>query len=448
MKNKLLILTILFILPLAIFSQTVSPSETDEFCPVSLITFTVSLGGNHTSDASVSMGTYVTQGFQNTPYYNFATDKTYIVLGVYFSDVNQDQSFTLDYGGSSHHTFTFSKIKSLNSTDYSYLPAPSPSSIFVPTCETANISFSFSKVPWVNVGSVPHSTFGQVDDYKYSLPTGWSINGGTPVSGPTDYRYAGNSVTINTDASNGDGGVVRVKAVNSCNTSFSEGTWVDVPVTRGKPHLTFTSVNTICSSNTFQANGVPGYISNYSWTISAPTAFTLSSTTANPITITKVYPAEATLTLDISGSGCAYTWHYNTTEIIGRSLLAGGVPPISTTLPIYYGPGDEYSVCLGEETTIPFTSGSLNTPTWTEVSHVGSPAPSWNGNNTEVYMYFFNSHSTSIVLQVDATNACGTSSYQFGFASVGCFRGMVENNYLITPNPAKGQVENPQDLNP
>ena len=223
------------------------------------------------------------------------------------------------------------------------------------------------------------------------------------------------------------------------------GPWQAIPVIRAKPPLTFQSVSTICSSAVFQANNVPSWVSAYQWAVNPGTSFTFSNVNANsnPTTISNNGSTVADISLVISNSTCPLNFTYNTAEILnGATKLIGGTPRVTTGLQLYSGIGSENGVCFNVDTYIPcVTEGYTSYPNWSYVSNVGSPQPSWNGTDQDIAILFFRTQQTSLVLQLDASNTCGTSTYQFGFAPITCASPtQAPSNYNISPNPTTGII--------
>lgn len=421
--------------------QSITPLNTNEFCPNVVINFTITAPGTYDL---VQLGAW-NGASVGTRTIDTANGNTIATVDIQFVDQNQTQFVKMQCfrGGNiiNEYIYPFKKIRSLLVYESHSVPSPVLSSINALPCQIQNFSISFNKVTYVNTSETPVLTFGTIDNYEYSLPAGWSINGGTPVTGPTDYRIAGNNVIITSDDHNGITGYVGIRAVNNCSGNLVTGTPMLIPVVRAKPPLTFSASSIVCSSATFTAISVPSWVTNFNWQLTNP-AFTFSSPTTNPTTITNSSSAEGEISLTISNSTCPLTFTYNTSEIIGQSKLVGGTPVVATGLQIYFSPGDENEVCRYTENYIPVTSGFNSNVNWSYVSHSGNPQPSWNGTSSDIYVYFFRTQQTSLVLQLDATNSCGTTSYQFGFKPIDCpsFFATANTSYTISPNPSIGQI--------
>lgn len=441
MKAKLLV--ILALIPFVFYGQTVSPLNTDEYCPLTATNFTFTVAGIY-DYASVSVVTG--NPSISSQSFSYSSGNTLVSATIQFEDWNRTQTIRFSYtlNGNTYNTdFPFKKIRSLYIGDPLSAITPNISSITATPCTSQNFSISFSNVPYVNVSESPKITFGSISGYQYSLPAGWSLNGGTAVSGTTDYRTGTNTATITSDLSNGDNGVVAIRAINNCSSSLNYGPWVTIPISRPKPPLTFNITNPICTSASFQANSVPSWVTNVLWSVTPSVAFSISNQNINPTTIS--VPSGSTygqIQFTISASGCSLSFNYNTHDILQtRDTLFGGTPSVISSLSLYTGSGSENGVCQFQENYIPcVTIGQSSYPTWSLVSYSGSPQPSWNGTDQDIYVYFYNSHQNSLVLQLDATNTCGTTSYQFGFVPVTCAMSIMSSKYNISPNPTTGII--------
>ena len=206
--------------------------------------------------------------------------------------------------------------------------SPNVSAINVDSYGANSFTVSFANLTWKNYTT--NATFGSITDYGYSVPQGWKVNGSTS-SGATDIKYAGNSVTIESDMTH-DGSIV-IAPVNLCAANLGLGQYLkNIPIVRQRPGLTFQSVQFLCTSSFFQANNVPSWVTNYQWYADPSGLFNFFSSTSNPTTVSKNFNGQGKVGLLISGSACPYTFFFNNAEITGAPKLVGGEPTITTSL--------------------------------------------------------------------------------------------------------------------
>lgn len=431
MKRLYLIAACIFILKMA-NSQSISPLQTAEYCPNVEYTFTATITKPYSSMIGVG-SCYVTQ-LPTSPVGNIFTFKGK------FGDANQKQTFQVTHTDGTQANFDFKKIKSLFYGTCS--PISVPAIVTAVPCQIVNIPISFSAVQWITQFE-PLSTacFGTIATYEYQLPNGWSI--GADVSTGNNWIVGGNNATIISDLSTGDGMTIKIRPSNNCGTGLSNGqTPIQILISRPKPPLTFTGGYAVCTSQNFQANNAPSWVSNYTWLVTPSTVFGNTNPTSNPTTVTKLANGEGDIQLTISSSSCPASFVYNTQEITGKPKLVSGAPEVFGNTPpmmIYYGPGDENEVCQYQGTTFDLTYTTNTTVNWSAVSHQGGPWPSWTElSEGDIYVEFFNPTQNTLVLQMDASNTCGITSYQFGFKAIDCALRMAStvNYFKVSPNPA------------
>jgi hypothetical protein len=175
------------------FSQTISPATTTEFCPNVETTFNISVPGTY-DNISVSGGCFIT-----TSPYSITTsggNTTFSFKGK-FIDSNQTQTFTVTSiinGSASNFPFRFTKIKSLfNATSASTISLNTVS-LVAQRCQIQNFNISFTNVKYGNENVSPSISYGNITNYEYQLPTGWSI--GSTTSTGSNWIAGGNNVTI------------------------------------------------------------------------------------------------------------------------------------------------------------------------------------------------------------------------------------------------------------
>jgi hypothetical protein len=271
----------------------------------------------------------------------------------------------------------------------------------VDSCATSTTSVSFTNLQWKN--ATTNTSFGTITEYEYSVPAGWKVNGSTST-GPTDLKVDDNTVSIEADIL--ENGQILVRPANKCASGLtSGGNWAVINIVRKKPALTFTSATAICTNASFEAGNLPSWVTTFAWSADPSSLFNFALSTSNPTTVSRNFSGQGKVGLLISGAGCPVSFFYNNQEITGAPKLAGGPPTFTTDLMLYDGTsGSLNEVCLDVENYIPFfTHGhTYNTfPSWSYVSQVGSPQPSWNGgDSSDIYVYFFRSQQISLVLSV------------------------------------------------
>jgi len=317
-----------------------------------------------------------------------------------------------------------------------------PGSITALPCQIQNFGVTFTKVKYTNYSTViPNKLiFSEVNDYEYLLPTGWSI--GSSVSTGSNWIGGSNSVTVTSDLSNGV--KIQVRPANNCAANLASGGISEIAINRPRPPLTFTGGSTVCTSTNFQAYGAPAAFTGYTWSTSPPGMFTSSNLTSNPTTITKVANGEGDIALNLSSPGCSLNFSYNTLEITGQAKLVAGVPVLSATFPLmlYSGPGDENEICRNQETILDMVYNTGTTNTWTLMSWVGGPQPSWNPSvyPDDFYIYFFKPNQQTALFQLQTSNSCGTSTYDIAFKAVDCGLRAAPKKFKISPNPSRNMV--------
>lgn len=105
MKHTLLVFVLSFILAKFVMAQSISPLQTDEYCPNTEYTFTATIPKIYQSMIGVS-GAAVTQ-LPTSP-----VGSTFTFKGK-FGDVNQKQIFRITYTDGTSYDFEFKRIKSL-----------------------------------------------------------------------------------------------------------------------------------------------------------------------------------------------------------------------------------------------------------------------------------------------------------------------------------------------
>ncbi len=442
MTKKYFAIIITLLLFIAAKSQnSITPDINTEFCPNQEIVFTVTLATSATNIFVTGLALNVPPTITQNAYGIVSGANTVFNFKGKFIDNNNKQTFQVSYkdGTGTAQTYkpSFTKIKSfLTANSFSQIN-PTPTSIISPPCQINSHTISFTNVQFGNPFEFPPIGYGTVTTYEYLLPSGWVLNGTT--SNGSTWIAGNNSVTVTSDKVTG--GNIIVRAVNVCGAGLIKGQETTININRAKPALTFIGGFTVCTSQNFQANAVPSWVTNYNWTVTPNTVFANPNPTANPTTVTKLGDGEGDISLVISTAACPLTFNYNTLEITGKPKLVAGKPFVSSTTPllIYYAPGDENELCRYTENTIQMNTGTGSTTSLSYVSHTGSPQPSWAlSAPDDIYVYFFKSTQNTLVLKMDVSNTCGITSYNFGFKAITCaglLSSPANNTFRISPNP-------------
>lgn len=426
-------LFVLQLLSSVAFSQSITPASNTEFCPDVETTFTVSVPGTDVSVIGVS-GSHVT-----VPPYNvgYATGVTTFQFKGKFGDVNQAQTFKVYYteaGLNKYYDFTYKRIKSLFYSTSCAQIQPNQTSIVVPPCQISSHLISFTNIQWGTNFESPTLCFGSITGYEYQLPAGWSI--GSTISTGSNWILGGNSVTVTSDMSTGDGMSIKVRPANDCNASLSKNqTPAQIFISRPKPSLSFTAPTTICNTSTFTVNNPPAWVTSYIWQMTPSNLVSISQ--GNPGTFTKLADELGEVSLTIGSSSCGLSFTYQNFEITGAHQTIVGTPTpgsivgfqpalnvspgqiLDFSAPHSYQPGFTYDWIIN--------GGSIAGPT--NSSHitvvVDNPCNEFISNG-----YF---HAS-----LRYTNACGTSNWYGGNCLIVCGTGggpLNKTTLQVSPNP-------------
>lgn len=296
-------------------SQSISPNEATEFCPLVNVTFTVTLprikDGSAVNVYSWTNTPILVSGVSNLT--NTQTQTTFTFAGR-FTDANINQVFKVDYtpneGSATFYLAQFKNIKSLaltNTVSQSCLPLqPNQTLITAPLCQVVNVPISFSNIKWSTFGESPAYCFGTITTYEYQLPVGWSI--GSTTSMGSNWIQGSNSVTITTDQTTGNNMTVKIRPANDCAPGLVNGqTPVQIPISRPAPafSLSPTSVEIECGTSktqtfTVSMTGATTCAVTYSWYLGDNNGWMYNSSPAPTTAFTG--PASITLTSLASNS--------------------------------------------------------------------------------------------------------------------------------------------------
>jgi hypothetical protein len=340
--NRLCLTVISFFILNFASSQSISPVQTDEYCPNVEYTFTVTIPKNYQSMMGVG-GCYVTQ-LPTQP-----VGSTFIFKGK-FADANIKQSFRIIYTDNTSYDFEFRKIKSLfyNNQGSQTCPRLNPSTTLIQParCQVVNIPISVTPVSWYTYGENPDYCFGMITTYEYLLPNGWSI--GTNVSDGTRWIQSGSSVTVTSDASHGDGGTIQIRPYNNCGAGLANGyVPVSINISRLRPPLSIISGN----GQDYICSGTVNYSISGSLPPGATVTWSLNNSSyvsiPNPGTGTTVpvsFVSQGTATLTATVTDCIETYPAITKNIIAGPYIDGFYTVIANS---YSCPGCQFNLTGG-----------------------------------------------------------------------------------------------------
>ena len=432
---KLLLSIVLFCTTFnTVYSQTVSPVQTGEFCPNIEYTFTVSIPKTFQSiignaGCSVTLQPLAPVG------------STFTFKGK-FEDANQKQWFRITYTDLSVYDIEFKKIKSLFYSAVSIANPPcnvikpnQTQPIIFPRCQLSSATISFPNIQWITAFESPELCFGTVTNYEYLLPTNWKL--GTTTSNGSTWIGGGNSVTVTSDLFTGNGADIRIRASNiTCGTGLAaNGPVALVRISRPGPTTITGGAALLCSGNsTYTLNTIPTG-ATVCWTLSNNSLASIPSTPTcgNSVTVTRIG----------SGNG-------NTVLTANVSDCSGTYPPINFTIAV--GTPGNVSLQVNES-----AFDFCNTGLMQFDASLENPAPgtqlSWSvtGNGASIkfgaggYTPVLNIRRTgSFQIVGTITNACGSTTYSegpfYGADFYSSYCGAALNKFSVSPNPVKGNL--------
>jgi len=446
MNKKFTLIVTAIIIGLSSFAQSISPNESTEYCPLTDITFTVTLpriADNTTPTVSSWTNTpIVVSGVSNLA--NTSTQTTFTFVGR-FNDKNINQVFKIDYtpsGGSATSYFAqFKKIKSLyydNTPSQSCLGIqPNPTSITVALCQTANVPISFNNVKWWTFGEGADFCWGTITAYEYRLPSGWILNGVT--SNGSNWISGSNSVTVTSDGVNG--GQILIRPANNCAAGLANGqTPVAISVSRPAPTLSITGSATMCYPNsyTYTLNGAPAG-STISWN-NTNSYYNLSAS-GNIATVTPTSAANGSTTINATVTlSCGPSFPVSTTVSIGASYVTFNIVSYPYSEPSCYEVWGIYSFQAQQATGYPNTFTGYQWGWRNLTNNTVSNDPTTYGSQYS----FIPEEAGDYEIWVKATNQCGASileSVKAITVNNGCGGMRAQQSTLnVYPNPAKSKV--------
>ncbi len=404
--------------------------------------FTVTIPGTQaiTVAWALNVAPILTQGTYNSS--TVAGNTTFNFKGK-FSDYNNKQTFRVYYnnalGTQVFYDFTFKKVKSLlTSSAYSVI-FPNPPSINPERCKILSSNISFTNIPYSNPWEMPAISYGTVTTYEYLLPTGWSMNSTTSTG--SNWITGTNNVTVTTDLSNGNGGQIQIRAVNSCATGLQKGEIYNIPVSRPAPDLYLSGIGYICSlaNNLYSITNLPAG-ATVAWTVSPATGLVTLTQSSNQATVKRVTGANGTATLTASiTDACGNNDILSKTISVANNLFQNSSYNYDgQQLPMQYLINSNYNNVCNLVTTTATIESNIGAPiTWSKIS--SSQVVNWVQSGNSITFYLYSIGATAVF---QATSSCGLST-QFAFKSVDCPDGGCNPSFTFFPNPmtsGKGKI--------
>lgn len=300
----------------SLYSQSIFPADTEEYCPQQDIIFTVRLPvistGTIPNIVSWTNNPIVVSNI-NPATIQYYPDHTICYFTGRFRDLNIKQVFKINYSVSGNPNasfdFEFKRIKSLYYTIGCSGAANQPA-VTVPRCQIVSIPLSIPPVRWGTSFETPELCFGTITNFEYQLPVGWSLAG--QVSTGANWLAGGNNVTVTSDISNGVNGAILVRPRNICGSGLQNNQVpAQIPISRPAPPLLLTSTaEQICNvgeNTSFTVSGLPAG-ATVNWTISDPTVASLSSSSGPTVTVTKTAAVNSFLTVNATVTHCVFTY--------------------------------------------------------------------------------------------------------------------------------------------
>jgi len=320
------------------------------------------------------------------------------------------------------------------------LIVPNATTITVPRCQIVNVPISFNTVRWGTYAEGNDFCWGTITTYEYLLPNNWSI--GTSTSNGVDWIQGSNSVTVTSDPSNGVNGVIRIRPSNSCGSGLDNGQpHALISIDRAAPTFSITGSQAVCSgSSTYTINGVPSG-ATVSWSLSNSTYASIPNpSTGTTVDVTRTGSYNTTVLLTATVIDCIQTYPAVTKTIaLGQpSVLTG-----STPLAYWYGnPSTDYNeVCNYQTFYTDMNITGATSVAWSRIA--ASPSnTSWSQSGNNINFYFWQVGQTA-VYRINASNACGSTTNDFGFKSINCSGGGGGGceQYKIASNPVRGSMK-------
>lgn len=424
----------------SVYSQSVSPDQAGEFCPNVEYTFTVTIP--KTFDNIIGNG-----GCSVTLPPVVPVGSTFTFKGK-FGDTNQKQWFKINYKDGTYYDIEFKKIKSLFYSTQSNANPPcnviKPNQvrpIIFPRCQVTSAVISFPNIQWFTNFENPEVCFGSVTDYEYLLPLNWQL--GTSTSNGITWIEGGNSVTITSDLSTGDGADIRIRASNkTCGIGLAaNGPTSTVRISRSRPTISITGDDFISSgSKIYSLTGTLPAGATVCWSSSNPgIASVPASNCGSSVSVSYVASGTATITATVTDCIESYSITKNLTVgsyVTGYWIVSSNYnQPTPNTLytsnSAIWLPANQY---FGVNAYI--TTPGVLSPSWSMAA--GSYPFSWGVSGTTLY---FSGYAGSAAYQqrngifnLTAQTTCGAFSGSFTWPVI--VQGWGSFQVTTSPNPA------------
>lgn len=254
-------------------------------------------------------------------------------------------------------------------------------------------------------------------------------------------------MTVTSDMSTGDGGVIRIRPVNTaCAPGLSPGQESYVAISRPAPTLVLGSTaEQICNvgqTASFTVTGLPPG-ATVSWSLSDPLSASLSSTSGSTVTVTKTLPVNTFITVNAVVTHCVFTYPLSKQIALGtgRTTVFFSDKQITCEAggrPYFYGSAEGFTSATNYEWYAKDMSNSANAFVLKDFGSSTTDFPLTKGNR-----YY--------TIRVKAYTPCGVVQSLDSDGQIwvpDC--NTVKQTLLLTPNPAVSDevtVSLPGDLN-
>lgn len=409
---------------------TILPGLSSEQCPLTNVSFTVTLPGTGYSMPSVQgwggPGGVVAADVVSQSSFSTVGSNTRLTFVGRFQDDNRTQAFRLSYekgGVPGSETFRYTRVKSFFQGAVESRPQLNLPNIIAPVCAVTTFSVSFAKVKYVNV-TPPKIVFGEASDYEYLLPAGWKL--GTTTSNGSAWIAGSNNATITTDLNTGNGSFFRVRAVNSCGTSLVRGPEAQIPIFRRRPSA-INGPTVLCSgSATYSLNEPLIAGGGIVWSVSNPSLAVISGSATDPtVTLTRTGTGSGNVVLSASINDCSGTYVLQYTIAVG--------PPGNVTLQVNPPAFDFCNTSYLEfDATV---ENAFQASLFWSVVGSGAKVKFGASGYTPVFLIY---PSGTFEIVGEISNSCGTTYYSSGeIDAAGLY-----TSYCPTPRPAALPTEN------